>query len=126
VKLNWAATLADWVRLGAAMEYGHAISGTALSRPSSANAISDEVLVGLIANGDRDAMRLLFIRHNLCIFRFLLRIVGNDATAEDLLNDVFLDVWRNADRFEARSQVKTWLLGIARFKALSALKRRSF
>jgi RNA polymerase sigma-70 factor, ECF subfamily len=112
--------------MGAAMEYGHAISGTALSRPSSANAISDEALVGLIANGDRDAMRLLFIRHNLRIFRFLLRIVGNDATAEDLLNEVFLEVWRNADRFEARSQVKTWLLGIARFKALSALKRRSF
>ncbi|HYY37346.1 MAG TPA: sigma-70 family RNA polymerase sigma factor [Xanthobacteraceae bacterium] len=108
------------------MEYGHAISGTALSRPSSANAISDEVLVGRIANGDRDAMRLLFIRHNLCVFRFLLRIVGNDATAEDLLSDVFLDVWRNAGRFEARSQVKTWLLGIARLKALSALKRRSF
>jgi RNA polymerase sigma-70 factor, ECF subfamily len=108
------------------MEYGHAISGTTLSRPSSANAISDEVLIGLIANGDRDAMRLLFIRHNLRIFRFLLRIVGNDATAEDLLNDVFLDVWRNAGRFEGRSQVKTWLLGIARLKALSALKRRSF
>ena len=108
------------------MEYGHAISGTALSRPSSAIAISDEVLVGRIANGDRDAMRLRFIRHNLCVFRFLLRIVGNDATAEDLLSDVFLDVWRNAGRFEARSQVKTWLLGIARLKALSALKRRSF
>ena len=71
-------------------------------------------------------MRLLFIRHNLRIFRFLLRIVGNDATAEDLLNDVFIDVWRNAGRFEGRSQVKTWLLGIARLKALSALKRRSF
>jgi RNA polymerase sigma-70 factor, ECF subfamily len=126
VKVNWAATQIHQVRLGAAMEYGHAISGTALSRPSSATAISDEVLVGRIANGDRDAMRLLFIRHNLCIFRFLLRIVGNDVTAEDLLSDVFLDVWRNAGRFEARSQVKTWLLGIARLKALSALKRRSF
>jgi RNA polymerase sigma-70 factor, ECF subfamily len=93
------------------MGYGRAISGTALSRPSSANAISDEALVRLIANGDRDAMRLLFIRHNVRIFRFLLRIVGNDATAEDLLNEVFLQVWRNADRFEARSQVKTWLCG---------------
>src|SRR5262249_22517183 len=116
-----AATQADRMRLGAAMGYGHAISGTALSRPSSANVISDAALVGRIANGERDAMRLLFIRHNLRIFRFLLRIVGNDATAEDLLNDVFLEVWRRADRFKARSQVTTWLLGIARFKALSAL-----
>lgn len=71
-------------------------------------------------------MRLLFVRHNLRIFHFLLRIVGNKATAEDLLNEVFLDVWRRADRFEARSQVTTWILGIARFKALSALQRRSF
>jgi RNA polymerase sigma-70 factor (ECF subfamily) len=71
-------------------------------------------------------MRLLFVRHNLRIFHFLLRIVGNEATAEDLLNEVFLDVWRSADRFEARSRVTTWILGIARFKALSALQRRSF
>jgi RNA polymerase sigma-70 factor (ECF subfamily) len=45
--------------------------------------------------------------------------------AEDIVNEVFLDVWRRADRFEAKSQVSTWLLAIARHKALSALKRRS-
>src|SRR3981081_1178545 len=105
------------------MEYGRAIAGAALGRPSPAKVTSDEALVGLIAKGDRDAMRRLFARHNLRIFRFLLRIVGNHATAEDLLSEVFLDVWRSAGRFEARSQVTTWLLGIARFKALSALKR---
>jgi RNA polymerase sigma-70 factor (ECF subfamily) len=108
------------------MEYGHAISRTALRRLSSADVTSDEALVRRIANGDRDAMRVLFVRHNLRIFRFLLRIVGNDATAEDLLSEVFLEVWRGADRFEARSHVTTWMLGIARFKALAALKRRSF
>ena len=108
------------------MEYGQAISGAAMGRPSSAKVPSDTVLVGLIAKGDRNAMRLLFVRHNLRVFHFLLRIVGNKATAEDLLNEVFLDVWRRADRFEARSQVTTWILGIARFKALSALQRRSF
>ena len=45
--------------------------------------------------------------------------------AEDLLSDVFLDVWRQAAKFEARSSVSTWLLAIARLKAMSALRRRT-
>ncbi len=44
--------------------------------------------------------------------------------AEDLLSDVFLDVWRQAGRFESRSSVSTWLMAIARNKALSARRRR--
>jgi RNA polymerase sigma-70 factor (ECF subfamily) len=44
--------------------------------------------------------------------------------AEDLISEVFLDVWRQADRFEGRSAVSTWMLAIARFKALSALRKR--
>jgi RNA polymerase sigma-70 factor (ECF subfamily) len=40
------------------------------------------------------------------------------------LNEVFFDVWRQADRFEGRSSVSTWLMSIARFKALSARRRR--
>ncbi|MFZ3353906.1 MAG: sigma-70 family RNA polymerase sigma factor [Xanthobacteraceae bacterium] len=93
-------------------------------RASSAKATSDEVLLQLVADGDKDAMRVLFARHNVRVFRFLTRIVGNEATAEDLLNEVFLEVWRNAGRFEARSQVSTWILAIARFKALAAMRRR--
>jgi RNA polymerase sigma-70 factor, ECF subfamily len=108
------------------MEYNQTIAAAALGRPSSAKITSDEVLVGLIAKGDKDAVRLLFARHNIRVFRFLLRIVGNEAMAEDLLNEVFVEVWRGASRFEARSQVSTWILGIARFKALSALRRRSY
>jgi RNA polymerase sigma-70 factor (ECF subfamily) len=50
--------------------------------------------------------------------------VGNTAAAEDLIGDVFLDVWRQANRFEGRSAVSTWLLAIARFKALSSMRRR--
>jgi len=41
------------------------------------------------------------------------------------LSEVFLDIWRQADRFEGRSSVSTWLLSIARFKALSARRRRT-
>jgi len=54
----------------------------------------------------------------------VLGFVSNETLAEDLLSEVFLEVWRQADRFEGRSSVPTWLMSIARFKALSALRRR--
>lgn len=69
-------------------------------------------------------MQVLFARHHVRVFRFVVRLVKNESTAEDLISDVFLDVWRQAGRFEGRSAVSTWLLSIARFKALSALRRR--
>jgi RNA polymerase sigma-70 factor (ECF subfamily) len=96
-----------------------------VSRPLSANqATSDEVLIGRIAKGDRLAMQVLFARHHVRVYRFVLRLVGNPTTAEDLISEVFLDVWRQADRFEGRSAVSTWMLAIARFKALSALRKK--
>ena len=85
---------------------------------------SDEVLIGRIASGDRLAMQVLFARHHVRVYRFVLRMVRNEATAEDLISEVFLDVWRQAEKFEGRSAVSTWMLSIARFKALSALRRR--
>jgi RNA polymerase sigma-70 factor, ECF subfamily len=58
------------------------------------------------------------------VFCFGLRLVRNKQVAEDLISEVFLDVWRQAGKFEGRSAVSTWLLAITRFKALSALRRR--
>jgi RNA polymerase sigma-70 factor (ECF subfamily) len=85
---------------------------------------SDEVLIGRIATGDRLAMQVLYARHHVRVFRFVIRIVRDESTAEDLISDVFLDVWRQAGRFQGRSSVSTWMLAMARFKALSALRRR--
>ncbi|MBN8986123.1 MAG: RNA polymerase subunit sigma, partial [Rhizobiales bacterium] len=70
-------------------------------------------------------MRVLYGRHHVRVFRFGVRLVRNEQLAEDLISEVFLDVWRQAGRFEGRSTVSTWLLGIMRFKALSALRRRT-
>jgi RNA polymerase sigma-70 factor (ECF subfamily) len=84
---------------------------------------SDEMLIKRIARGDQLAMRTLFGRHRVLLYRWLLRLVRDEALAEDLLSDVFLDVWRQAAAFEARSSVSTWLLAIARYKALSARRR---
>jgi RNA polymerase sigma-70 factor (ECF subfamily) len=85
---------------------------------------SDEVLIGRIANGDRLAMQVLYARHHVRVFRFVVRLVRDESTAEDLISEVFLDIWRQAGRFEGRSSVSTWMMAIARFKALSALRRR--
>jgi RNA polymerase sigma-70 factor (ECF subfamily) len=91
---------------------------------SANQSTSDEVLIGRIANGDRLAMQVLFARHHVRVYRFVLRLVRSEATAEDLISEVFLDVWRQAAKFEGRAAVSTWLLAIARFKALSALRRK--
>src|SRR5947208_14449786 len=85
---------------------------------------SDEVLIGRIANGDRLAMQVLYARYHVRVFRFVVRMVRDEAVAEDLISEVFLDVWRQAGRFEGRSTVSTWMLAIARFKALAARRRR--
>jgi RNA polymerase sigma-70 factor, ECF subfamily len=69
-------------------------------------------------------MQVLFARHHVRVYRFVLRLVRNESAAEDLISEVFLDVWRQAGSFEGRSAVSTWLLAIARYKALSALRRQ--
>ena len=85
---------------------------------------SDQALLKSIAAGNKLAMQALFARHKVRVYRFVLRLVGDATLAEDILSEVFIDVWRQAGRFEARSQVSTWILAMARFKALSALRRR--
>ena len=90
----------------------------------AAQATSDNMLLESIADGGRSAMHIFYSRHNLRVYRFVLRIVRNATLAEDLTSQVFLDVWRTARQFERRSQVSTWLLSIARFKALTALRQR--
>ncbi len=70
-------------------------------------------------------MHALFARHNVRVFRFLMGRVRNEATAEELTNEVFLEVWRNAGRYEGRAAVSTWLLAIAHNKAMSQMRRKS-
>jgi RNA polymerase sigma-70 factor (ECF subfamily) len=84
-------------------------SAAAPAKAAARENSSDELLIERIAQGDQLAMRTLFGRHRVALYRWLLRLVGDEALAEDLLSDVFLDVWRQAAAFEARSSVSTWL-----------------
>jgi RNA polymerase sigma-70 factor (ECF subfamily) len=88
-------------------------------------ALSDEALVQSIAAGSRAAMESLYARHSTRVYRFLLRLMRNPGTAEEVMSDVFFDVWQQAARFEGRSAALTWIFSIARFKALSALRRKA-
>jgi RNA polymerase sigma-70 factor (ECF subfamily) len=85
---------------------------------------SDASLIRRIALGDKVALQELFIRHHIRVYRFILRLLGNTAVAEELTSEVFLDVWRQPT-FECRSAVSTWILAIARYKALTARRHRS-
>ena len=86
--------------------------------------VADEILIGRIAAGDQPAMATLFRRHNTRVFRFVARLIGDTGIAEDVVSEVFTDVWRQAGDFEGRSQALTWMLSIARYKALSVRRRR--
>jgi RNA polymerase sigma-70 factor, ECF subfamily len=105
------------VRVAGAMQ---ALRGRQISTDDA----SDESLVARVAQNDRRALQLLFGRHRQRVYRFALRLVGNAATAEDIVNEVFLELWRRAASFERRAQLSTWLLAITRNKALSALRVR--
>ncbi|MGI9387045.1 MAG: sigma-70 family RNA polymerase sigma factor [Methyloligellaceae bacterium] len=88
-------------------------------------ATTDQDLIGRIARRDRAAVEVLYGRHHVRVYRFAMRFVRNEAVAEELVNDVFLDIWRHADRFDGRSSVTTWMLAMVRNKAISLLRRRS-
>jgi Sigma-70 region 2 len=76
-------------------------SAAALPEHAVAQEISSgEVLIRQIAGGDQLAMQILFARHRVALYRWLLRLVRDEALAENLLSDVFLDVWRQAAKFE--------------------------
>jgi RNA polymerase sigma-70 factor (ECF subfamily) len=97
---------------------------SALRARSATKQTTDEALVAAVAAGNRLAMQLLYARHNVRVYRFVLSMLHNDATAEDVVSETFFDVWQQAGRFEGRSKVSTWLMSIARHKALSTLRSR--
>ena len=84
----------------------------------------DESLIKSIAACDESAIRTLYERYNARVFRFVVRIVKDEHLAEDITSEAFFEVWRQAATFKSRSQVPTWILAIARFKAWSANRAR--
>ena len=85
---------------------------------------ADAALVARIAGGDRQAFEAFFNQHGERVFRYAFRLINDAGKAEEVTNDVMLEVWKTAPRFEQRSKVSTWLLGITRNLALNAVRRK--
>jgi RNA polymerase sigma-70 factor (ECF subfamily) len=85
---------------------------------------SDEKLIARLRSGDRLALQALYARHNVKIYRFVLRLIRDETATEDVVSEVFIDLWRNPPAFEGRSEVTTWLLAIARNKSWSLLRKK--
>ena len=84
----------------------------------------DNVLLSRIAEGNEKALREFYELFNKRVYAFALSRLRDTADAADVLNDVMLEVWRNARRFEGRSRVLTWVLGIAHHKVIDKLRGR--
>ena len=94
--------------------------------PSSADAtVPDEMLLERVAHADAGALDLLYERHRSMAFALAVRITGDAALAEDVVQEAFLGVWRNASRYAAdRATPRTWLLAIVHHRAIDAVRRR--
>ena len=85
---------------------------------------SDLALLAKISHGDRDALREMYNVYYHPLRRFIYRVTGQVDIADEGINDAMLVVWSNASRFEHRSSVSTWIMGIAYRKALKLLARK--
>lgn len=76
--------------------------------------VSDSALLGACAGGDQKALAHLYDRHHVQVWRFLARLLGTGCPeVDDLVQSTFVEVWRSAPRFQGRSHVRSWILGIS-------------
>jgi len=87
---------------------------------------TDENLVMALAGRDADALAELYDRYGRLAFSLAVRIVGSPETAEEIVQEAFLSVWRGAATYQTgRGAVRTWLLSITHHRAIDAVRRRA-
>ena len=87
--------------------------------------MTDFELIHKIVRRERDAFDLFYERYAQIIFNLCLRILRDPAEAEDVMQEIFVQIWRDAERFDAaRASVKTWLFTIARSRSLDRYRTR--
>ncbi len=79
----------------------------------------DVALLKRIAHGDTQAFDAFYQHYNGLTYTYILRLVHDEQTAEDLLQETFLAIWQGAHRFGGHSQVKTWVLSIAHHQVVN-------
>src|SRR5918912_2092831 len=85
--------------------------------------LADEDLISLVETSDAEAFATLYDRHSRAAFSLAYRMMGDRQTAEDLAQDSFLKVWRNASSYRAeRGSVRTWILSIVHNRGIDQLR----
>jgi RNA polymerase sigma-70 factor (ECF subfamily) len=84
---------------------------------------SDHDLLAAVAHGDRPAFERLYHSYEKRVYQYVRTLVADGSLAEEIVGDTMLAVWRGAGAFGYTSRVSTWMFGIARHKALDALRR---
>jgi RNA polymerase sigma-70 factor, ECF subfamily len=99
--------------------------------PADLTRLADEDLLTLVERGDADAFEVIYERHSRVAFSLAFRLLGDRPSAEDLVQDAFLAVWRGAGSYSStRGSVRNWLLsilhnrGVDRLRTLAAMTRR--
>jgi RNA polymerase sigma-70 factor (ECF subfamily) len=86
--------------------------------------LADEDLMQLVRRGDAAAFETVYERHSTAAFSLAYRMTGKRATAEDVVQEAFLSLWRSGARYDrTRGSVRTWTLGIVHNRAIDALRR---
>ncbi len=94
-------------------------------RTASSSDDADRAVLALVTAGQLDALEELYDRYRVMAYSIALRITTDASLAEDVVQDAFLGVWRNAGRYvEGKGSVKTWLLSIVHHRAVDAVRRR--
>ena len=85
----------------------------------------DATLLALVQKGDEYAMASLFDRYSKVVYSVALRVLRDPASAEDVLQEIFMQVWRNPDSFIAtRGSLGGWLAVVSRNRSIDALRRK--
>lgn len=85
----------------------------------------DAALLALVRRGDEYAMASLFDRYSKIVYSVALRVLRDPAAAEDVLQEVFMQIWRNPDGFVAtRGSLGGWLAVVSRNRSIDALRRK--
>jgi RNA polymerase sigma-70 factor (ECF subfamily) len=86
---------------------------------------SDDAALLALLSGDQSAMAVLYDRYSRLVYSVALRVLREPATAEDVIQDVFMQLWRNPDSFTAtRGNLGSWLAIVARNRSIDTLRRR--
>ena len=96
-----------------------------LSTASQNQALNDGALISAVRSGNQDAMAQLYDRYSAVVYSVALRVLGDTGAAEDVLQEIFMQLWRNPGSFDAsRGKLAPWLAVIARNRAVDSLRKR--